>query len=156
MDIKRSKANILKNIYYNVNNPYAFSSIYNLYKTGKKKDKTLTINETKNWLNKQNTYTKHAPVHYKFLRRKILTKGLNEQYQGDLISLIDLNKYNNGYKYIFTLIDCFSRYLFALPIKNKKTIEIIKVLKHIFKKRKFNYFQTDDGMEFKAKKVQFF
>ena len=45
--------------------------------------------------------------------------GLNDQYQGGLISLIPLAKYNDGYKYIFTLIDCFSCYLFALPTKTK-------------------------------------
>jgi IS30 family transposase len=156
MDIKRTKANILKNIYYDINKPHAFSSVYNLYKSGKKRDKSLTLLQTKNWLAKQDTYTKHAPAHYNFLRRKILTKGLNDQYQGDLISLIPLAKYNNKQKYIFTLIDCFSRYLFALPIKTKTPNEIIRILKYVLKQRKFHYFQTDDGTEFIAKKVQEF
>ena len=154
MSIKRTKANVLKKIYYDINNPYAFTSIRNLYKAGKSKDKSLTLEETKNWLTKQDAYTKHAPAYYKFTRRKVLTRGLGDQAQADLISLIPLAKYNDGHKYIFTMIDCFSRYLYAFPIKSKTPKEIIRVLKLVLGKTKFNYLQTDDGVEFTSKKVQ--
>ena len=71
--------------------------------------------------------------------------------------LIDMQKFsksNNNYKYILTVIDCFSRYAYALPLLNKNGYTITKALKSIFKQQKPAKLQTDRGREFLNKSVQ--
>ena len=38
-------------------------------------------------------------------------------------------KFNNGYKYILMIIDVFSKYGFALPLKKKTGISVADALK---------------------------
>lgn len=58
------------------------------------------------------------------------------------------------FRYNLTIIDIFSRYGFAVPLKTK-TGEVAKTLQIIFKQRKPTHFlQSDDGKEFVNKKVQ--
>jgi hypothetical protein len=42
-------------------------------------------------------------------------------------------KENEGYKYLLTEVDCFSKYAWATPIKNKNVDEIIEAFNKIFK-----------------------
>jgi hypothetical protein len=57
-------------------------------------------------------------------------------------------KHNDNYNYILTIIDCFSKYGFAVPLRNKSGKEIIKALKLVFEKRKCALLRTDRGTEF--------
>ena len=43
-------------------------------------------------------------------------------------------KFNNGYKYILMIIDVFSKYGFAIPLKTKTGIAVADAPKHLFKK----------------------
>jgi hypothetical protein len=45
-----------------------------------------------------------------------------------------LSKYNNGFKYILTVIDVLSKYAWAEPIKTKTGENIVKALRKYFKK----------------------
>jgi hypothetical protein len=57
---------------------------------------------------------------------------------------------DRGHKYVLTVIDGFSKYAFAIPIKNKTAITIAtKLYKHVFSK--FGYperLHSDNGLEF--------
>lgn len=55
---------------------------------------------------------------------------------------------NQGYRYILTVIDLFSRFAYALPLKNKTGIEVANTLDELFKQSKPKYLQTDQGLEF--------
>jgi hypothetical protein len=68
----------------------------------------------------------------------------------------EFSKENDGYNYLLTVIDCFSKYAWAKPIKNKTAEEIINSFDKIFKERKPLKLQTDKGKEFKNKKFQSF
>ena len=50
--------------------------------------------------------------------------------------------------YILTIIDVFSKYAWAIPIKKKTGEEITKAFKNIFKNRYPKKLQTDKGLEF--------
>jgi transposase InsO family protein len=59
------------------------------------------------------------------INKPIISKNVNDLWAGDLI---DMNLYktnNRGYRYIFTLVDIFSRNVFLLRLKNKdaKTLQ---------------------------------
>ena len=62
--------------------------------------------------------------------------------------------YNYKTNYILTVIDIFSKYAWAVPIKKKTGLEITKAFKKIFKERVPSKLQTDKGTEFLDKNSQ--
>ena len=131
---------LLKDLYYNVNSPAAFSSPRILYLIAKKKHKYITLKDVKNWLYKQDLYTRFRKCVGRFPRRKVLVRGPNIQAQIDLMFMQSIAKENNGYKYILTYIDCFSHWACAIPLKNKIGSHVTKQFElkfiKIFPKRK--------------------
>ena len=65
-------------------------------------------------------------MHFK---RRHVTKGLHDLFQSDLIEMIPYYKQNNGYKYILIVIDVYSKYAWAIPLKNKTKMEVANKLK---------------------------
>ena len=60
-----------------------------------------------------------------------------------------LSKYNKGNKYLLCAIDLFSKYAWAIPVKDKKGTSIINALKKMISKgRKSNKIWVDQGIEF--------
>lgn len=90
----------------------------------------------------------HKPARRKFKRRRIITKGLNDLFQADLVEMIPYSKMNNGYKYILTVIDVFSKYAWAVPVKNKTGKEVANAMKKILQERVPKNLHTDMGKEF--------
>jgi hypothetical protein len=113
-------------------------------------------NEVKEFLDTVDTYTLHKPIRKKFETRRVYVKGIDDQFQADLVEMREFSKENDGYNYLLTVIDCFSKYAWAIPIRNKTAEEIIKSFDEIFKERKPLKLQTDKGKEFKNKKFQSF
>ena len=90
-----------------------------------------------------------------FETRRVYVKGI-DQFQADLVEMREYSKEDDNYNYLLTVIDCFSKYAWAIPIKNKTAEEIIKSFDYIFKERKPLKLQTDKEKEFKNKKFQSF
>lgn len=92
----------------------------------------------------------HKPVRKNFTRRRFIQKGLNDTWQIDLVEMIPFAKMNNGYKYLFTGIDTFSKYAFAYPIKSKKSLEIVYAIQKMFERFETvpKNIQSDQGKEF--------
>ena len=66
-------------------------------------------------------------------------------------------KLNKGFNYILTVIDVFSKYAFAIPIKNKSSDSVIAAFQEIFKERKpTKFIQSDLGKEYDNKKFKTF
>ena len=65
--------------------------------------------------------------------------------------LLDLNDYcpkkNRGYRYIWVVIDNFSKFGWTIPLKNKYAQSTTHAFSQIAKtsKRKPNHLETDDG-----------
>lgn len=78
--------------------------------------------------------------------------GINAQWDGDLASMENISKYNNGIKFLLILIDFFSRFLIVKPLKDKKNDTVAKALKSIFTNsmRRPKTIRFDQGGEFKA------
>ena len=70
-----------------------------------------------------------------------------------------ISRKNNGTKYILTVIHVFSKYAFAIPVKNNGGPEMKKAFELLFQMsnpRKPCKLQTDAGKEFLNKDVQKF
>ena len=91
-------------------------------------------------------------------QRKIFGRTLAyhryDKYQADLIDTSRLADYNLGYKYVLVVIDCFSRYLWCELLKTKTCGEMVVALEKVFLRGASpNILSTDEGSEFKCKKV---
>jgi hypothetical protein len=138
----------LMEIYSNVSNPASFGGINKLYIQAQKLFPTLTRKYVQNWLKRINSYTLHKPVRHKVKRNKILIQRINEQWEADLVDMQMFSKTNNGFKYILTVIDSFSKKLYVFALKNKNQFSIIKAFKKLFKNVKPEKLRTDRGLEF--------
>lgn len=110
--------------------------------------------DAKKWLTSQDAYTLHKPVRRKFPRRKTFSKGIDDLYQADLADMQSLSRYNDGYRFILTCIDVFSKRAFAIPLKDKRGPSIADAFEKIFTERTPVFLQTDRGTEFLNSQVQ--
>lgn len=93
----------------------------------------------------------HRSVRRNFPRSKYLMRGINDTFQADLIEMIPFSGENRGYKYILMVIDVFSKYAWAEPLKNKTGEEVTRAMLSIFNKNPRNIprnLHTDEGKEF--------
>ena len=126
-------------MYYNPRKGY--SGINDLVnKTG------ISSRTVQDWLHRQDVYTLHKPIKRKFTTRRVLVSGVDDQWQADLV---DMRNFKDGsYQYILTVVDVFSKYAWAVPIKRKTGEEISNAFKRLFKERKPKKLHTDKGLEF--------
>ena len=95
----------------------------------------------------------HKPIRRKFQKRLVFAKNVDDIWAADLVEMQPLAKFNNGYKYILMVIDVFSKYGWAVPLKSKTGIVVATALKKIFKTNKPSMLWTDKGKEFYNKHV---
>jgi len=131
----------LKEIYYDPARVGSFGGVKSLSKASNRKD-------VKEWLSGQESYTLHKPVRRRFKRRKMICVGLDHLWQIDLADLSSLARYNDGFRYLLTCIDCFSRYAWAVPIRNKTASAVTDAFASLISLRKPTYVQSDKGGEF--------
>jgi len=116
----------LEKIYFNSQHPASLGEIEKLTKTTK-----LLPQEVKNWLSHQWAYTLHKPSKQKFSRRRYVTRGINEQWQADLVEMQHYSRINNGHRYILCVIDIFSRFAYARPLKSKTGPDVSEAMASI-------------------------
>ena len=82
---------------------------------------------------------------------KIVVKHIDQIWSIDLIDMSDYSIKNNyGFRYIFVIIDDFSKYLFTIPLKNKNSQTITNEFSKILSssKRFPIKIHSDRGKEF--------
>ena len=109
--------------------------------------------ETKNKM-RQLANELHKPARKNFDRRKVLLKGMNDLMQIDLIEMIKVARFNKGYKYILTAIDCFTKLAYGVPLKTKTGAEVSVALETILRVHPIKNIQSDYGKEFYNSTVQ--
>ena len=65
-----------------------------------------------------------SPQITKFRRERIIPLYKDETLSADLIDEPSLRKYNNNYNFILTVIDMFTKYAWAIPLKKKSGLSI--------------------------------
>ena len=147
---------LLSKIYFDVQNPGSFGGVRKLYVEAKKINPNISFKSVKSWIENQLTYSLHKSIRNNFKRNRIIVQRKNDQFEADLVDMQLFSRYNSGYKYIITIIDCFSKFLYAFPLKNKTANEIINVFKRVFIKERPMKIRTDRGLEFDNNKVRSF
>jgi transposase InsO family protein len=149
-------ARTLKKLYSTPGLPTAFSSPRKLYLAARDEHPKITQATVKRWLESQHSYTRHKKVFVHFRRRKVITSGIDKQWQADLMEMGPLAKYNDNVRYILSEIDVFSRLGHLQPVKNKSAESVAKAFETILNRSKKvpEKLQTDDGTEFKGSPFQ--
>jgi transposase InsO family protein len=101
------------------------------------------------WLSKQTTQQVFRHKHKPTSIRPIHSNAANNIWQIDLIDFTQIP--NNGYKYILTGIDVYSRYIVLFEPLRAKTVNNVKqALEKVFEKYgKPKLIQSDNGKEFR-------
>ena len=123
--LNEEKETILRQIYYDTE--HGFGSIYETYKQAVKLLPSETLNDVKEFLAKQqsrqlkayrgfNSYVAHEPL---------------QEIQIDLADFTKSAEANNGFRYAFVAVDVFSKYLWAVPCKDKMPDESVRAFTEV-------------------------
>ncbi|GFY13672.1 uncharacterized protein TNCV_4960421 [Trichonephila clavipes] len=126
--------------YENPEVPNSFGAVEALHRSVKGK---YSKKDVKHWLSEKDAYTLHKPVRHKFQRNRLFVSDIDRQFQADLVDMQSLAEFNKGYKYLLTCIDLFSKFAWAVPLKDKFGKSVKSGLQIIFKERKPKVLQTD-------------
>ncbi|KAL4123337.1 hypothetical protein QTP88_015534 [Uroleucon formosanum] len=74
-----------------------------------------------------------------------LEDAMNNE-KADLVEMIPYSKKNKGYKYILCVIDCFTKFAWAIALKSKTAKEVSSAMSKILIKRKPKLLQLDNDM----------
>lgn len=140
----------LEKIYLDLNSPSFFASPRNIYLAARKKIPSITQNDVNEWLSGKRSYTFHRRAVQKFQRRKVVTSGIDHQWQADLMDVRHSKRQNGGTTFLLVVIDVFSRFVFVRPLLSKTSTAVAAAFSNILKKHKRKPFklQTDKGTEF--------
>ena len=100
--------------------------------------------------NQQLANEPHKPIIRKFKERKVYSSFKDNISDVDLADMQLISKRKKGVEYLLCVIDLFSKYVWLVPLKDKKGVSIVNALQSIFKKsnRKPNKIWVDQGSEF--------
>ncbi|KAJ8915328.1 hypothetical protein NQ315_008212 [Exocentrus adspersus] len=87
----------------------------------------------------------HKPARRNFKRRHVIVKGLNDLIQIDLVEMIPYARVNKGYRYVLIVINVFSKFVWAEPVKRKTGKDMKAIPRNC---------QSDMGKEFYNKDFQ--
>ena len=104
-----------------------------------------TNKQVVDWLAEQDAYILHKSIRRRFHCRSTFARDLDYLWQADLVDMTHLADYNDGYRYILTIIDVFSKYTWAVTTKKKDARTVAEVFHSIISDRKPNKLQTNKG-----------
>jgi hypothetical protein len=144
---------IIEDTYIEFNLP----SVDKLYTILKKQGHSIPKDKIKSFIDKLNEQqlTKQTKINKKSYG-SIVSFHPNVNFQIDIFDLSKYSNYNKNYKYIFVMIDIFSRKAYSKALKNKDIDSTTKALGDIIKENKLqpNSITSDSDSSFLGGKFQ--
>ena len=75
----------------------------------------------------------HKPIIRKFKKRKVYSSFKDSIWGVDLADIQLISKHNKGIRYLLCVIDLFSKYAWAVPLKDKKRCYNYPCISKIFR-----------------------
>ena len=144
----------LENLYHDPKFPGSFSGADNFYREVKRIYSKTSQKRINNFLKSQDAYSLHKRTRKPKRYRRTLVFRPRDLWQIDLLDMQKYSKLNRGYRYICVIIDCFSRYVWVKPLKNKTGKAIVKALALLLMNERPKLIQADQGTEFFNKNVK--
>ena len=127
------------------------SMVYNFFDKKSKGSGVKQVNTKLIPQNEQLADELHEPIFRKFEKRKVYSAFKDNIWAADLADMQLLSRYNKGIRFLLCVIDIFSKYVWIVPLKDKKGISIVKAFQIILKQsnsRKPNKIWVDKRPEF--------
>ena len=137
----------LKKFYLDPKFPGSYSGAYKFYQEVKNIHPKVTLKKVNEFLKSQDAYTLHKRTRKSKFRRTLVFKP-RDLWQIDLLDMQKYSKENDEYRYICVIIDCFSRYVWVKPLKNKTGKATVKALALLLMNERPKLIQADQGTEF--------
>ena len=97
----------------------------------------------------------HKPIRKKFKKRHVFSSNVDAIWASDLVDMQSFSKYNKGYKYILTIIDVFSKFGWAIPLKTKNGKDVTRAFAKLWTEQEPPVrLWTDKGKEFYNKSMK--
>ena len=77
----------------------------------------------------------HKPIRKKFKKRRVFTSGVDAIWAADLVEMQSFSRSNKGFKYMLMIIDGFSKYGWAVPLKSETGVEVTKAFQNLWRKQ---------------------
>ena len=90
----------------------------------------------------------HKSIKRKFPRRSVIVFNKDQIWSADLVDMQAFSSFDKGFKYILTVIDVFSKYAWAVQIKDKSAASVTKAFEKIISDRIPQKLWADEGKEF--------
>lgn len=146
-DIDKVLTNLYDDPKYSVNSRDRF------YEATKNQYLGISRRRVQEFLSHQEAYQIHLPIKKVKIVAPIITTHTNQRWQIDLIDLSNKNFpfWNDGMKWVLTIVDLFSKYAWAYPLKDKRAYSTAKVIRaHLATNDNPSVIQADNGGEFDA------
>ena len=91
------------------------------------------LSQAKKELEKNLAYTLHKPRRRRGEFSPVVVFDIEEQWVSDLIEVQTIAKENKGFRYILVVVDAFSKYAWAVPLKKKTGKEVTDAFTKIVK-----------------------
>ena len=138
----------LKKLYHDSKFSGSFSGSENFYREVKSIFPKVSRKKVYEFLKSQDTYTFHKRTRKPKNYRRTVVFRPRDLWQIDLLDMQKYSQENKGYRYICVIIDCFSRYVWVKPLKNKTGKSIVKALALLLMTERPKLIQADQGTEF--------
>jgi len=137
---------LLTDLYYNPKT--GFNSKDKLYRRAKELDDNITLKIVKEFLDRQATAQITKQVKKQKVFNTIISPSVKNNYQMDIFVLPNPNL-NQGFKYLLTCIDVYSRFAFVEKLKSKEGIKVLEVFKKMMSEEgNPKNLNVDEGSEF--------
>jgi len=154
----------ISDLYYDEGSPAGFSTLWKLRAAelveSKKKGKPQCVAATRAWLEEQDAYTLHRRARKRFARNPYTVTNVGDVWECDLLDVQSYAKYNDNYRYILSVIDVFSKFLYLIPVKTNRGPAVTAAFRSIFYdkpklySRRPVWVRTDKGKEILNKDFQ--
>lgn len=128
--------------FYSGENPIFIQSANSklIKKELKKQGYSVSEKNLREYLDFQKLYSKfkHIAGRRNFKRNHFFSNFPFKHVEADLMELGNIAKFNSAYKYILVVIDVFTKYAFAEPIKNKTAKTVTQHSKKSMKRTLMN------------------
>ena len=114
----------------------------------------ISRRDVMDFLKRQETWQLHQTIHKPPTRQTVSVNRPLDHWQIDLIDFTAQTTFNNGHRFILTVIDGFTKYAWAKPIKTKHASSVAEAMRnvfddHVLHNRLPKIIQSDNGGEFK-------
>ena len=138
----------LSKLYSDPKFPGSFGGAERFYREAVKLYPQITRKKIIQFLKSRNVYTLHKQIRKPKKYRRTLTFAPRDLWQIDLLDLQKYKNENRQYRYLCVIIDCFSKYLWVKPLKDKSAKSIVKALALLLMNERPKHLQADQGSEF--------